>query len=142
MLRRLLNGVSRKFRKLPRPVSMISAVFGALILAAVLLLQIATSIVAAAPRQNSNGVSPGEFLIDPPTLINLGFEWFIEGDANHNAAVEVSYRKKGESQWKTALPLLRLQNEEIYQGDRLDLVAPNMFAGSILDLERSTKPGL
>ena len=29
----------------------------------------------------------GEFVIDPPTLINLGFEWFVEGDDNRNAAV-------------------------------------------------------
>ena len=40
-------------------------------------------------------VTPGELVIEPPTLINLGFEWFIQGDANRNAAVEVSYRKKG-----------------------------------------------
>src|SRR4051812_40769763 len=66
-----------------------------------------------------NAVTPGEFIVDPPTLINLGFEWMIAGDDNRNAAVEVSYRKKGDSQWKHALPLLRLQNEEIYQGDRM-----------------------
>ena len=29
-------------------------------------------------------VTPGELVIDPPTLINLGFEWLIEGDANRN----------------------------------------------------------
>src|SRR6476660_7281539 len=84
-------------------------------------------------------VTAGEFLIDPPTLINLGFEWFIDGDANRNATVEVSYRKKGEAAWKKALPLLRLQNEEIYQGDRLHVISPNMFAGSILDLEPGTE---
>src|SRR5579884_1630364 len=104
----------------------------------ILLLHGASSIRAAI-LQNANGVTPGEFLVDPPTLINLGFEWFIDGDANHNASVEVSYRKKGESQWKLGLPLLRLQNEEIYQGDRLDLISPNMFAGSILDLEPDTE---
>lgn len=41
------------------------------------------------------GVSPGELVIDPPTLINLGFEWLIQGDANRNASVAVSYRKVG-----------------------------------------------
>src|SRR5258705_414519 len=92
---------------------------------------------ASALVQNSNAVSPAEFVIDPPTLINLGFEWFIEGDANRSASVDVSYRKKGEgeTQWKKALPLLRLQNEEIFQGDRLHVISPNMFAGSILDLD-------
>src|SRR5205085_7111213 len=62
-----------------------------------------------------NKTRPGELVIDPPTLINLGFEWVIDGDDNRNAAVEVSYRKKGETQWKQALPLLRLQGERIFQ---------------------------
>jgi hypothetical protein len=116
-----------------------NVLFLSLIVPMILLLHAASSIGAGTAQQNSNSVSAGEFLIDPPTLINLGFEWFIDGDANHNATVDVSYRKKGESQWKSALPLLRLQNEEIFQGDRLDLVSPNMFAGSILDLEPGTE---
>jgi hypothetical protein len=83
-------------------------------------------------------VVPGELLIDPPTLINLGFEWFIQGDDNRNAGVEVSFRKAGTTQWKPALPLLRLQGERIYAESRVDVIAPNMFAGSILDLEPGT----
>src|SRR5689334_7855896 len=94
---------------------------------------------ARAADAKSNAVTAGEFIVDPPTLINLGFEWMIQGDDNRNAKVEVSYRKKGDSQWREALPLLRLQNEEIFQGDRLDVVSPNMFAGSILDLEPGTE---
>ena len=82
---------------------------------------------------------PGELVVDHPTLINLGFEWVIQGDDNRNAQVEVSYRKQGETQWKPALPLLRLQGERIYQADGVfDVVSPNMFAGSILDLEPDT----
>lgn len=34
----------------------------------------------AAPA--SNAVVAGELMVDPPTLINLGFEWPIEGDAD------------------------------------------------------------
>src|SRR5207244_11334689 len=94
---------------------------------------------ARAADAKSNAVTAGEFVIDPPTLINLGFEWMIEGDANRNAKVEVSYRKKGDAQWRMALPLLRLQNEEIFQGDRLTVVVPNMFAASMLDLEPGTE---
>src|ERR1043166_5847837 len=94
---------------------------------------------AAAPTDKEIRVKPGEFVVEPPTLINLGFEWMIQGDDNRNAAVAVSYRKRGESQWRQGMPLLRLQNEEIFQGDRLDLVSPNMFAGSILDLEPDTE---
>src|SRR5262245_2481619 len=92
---------------------------------------------ATAPA-NLNGVTAGEFLIDPPTLINLGFEWFIQGDENRNAAVTVSYRKKGESVWKDALPLLRLKGERVYMASQVDVISPNMFAGSILDLEPDT----
>src|SRR5262245_12798385 len=61
-----------------------------------------------------NAVVPGELVIEPPTLINLGFEWFIQGDVNRNASVEVAFRKKGDTMWRTALPLLRLQGERIY----------------------------
>jgi len=83
----------------------------------------------------ANHVTAGEFIVDPPTLINLGFEWLIDGDDNRNARVDVSYRKPGEAQWKPALPMLRLQGERVFNGAQLDVVAPNMFAGSILDLE-------
>ena len=88
-----------------------------------------------APR---NTVTAGEFLVEPPTLINLGFEWRIGGDVNRNASVEVRYRKKGTPVWNQALPLLRLQEERINRDPLLDVVAPNMFAGSILDLESAT----
>src|SRR5207302_6008716 len=94
---------------------------------------------AAAVPGAVNAVKAGELVIDPPTLINLGFEWVIQGDDNRNASVEVSYRKKGETQWNQALPLLRLQGERIFQTEGVfDVVSPNMFAGSILDLEPGT----
>src|SRR6478752_1550720 len=86
----------------------------------------------------AGAVTAGEFIVDPPTLINLGFEWFVQGDDNRNASVAVSYRKQGTTDWKPALPMLRLQGERIKQGDQLDVVSPNMFAGSILDLEPNT----
>jgi hypothetical protein len=91
-----------------------------------------------AAQPSPDTVVTGELVIDPPTLINLGFEWFIQGDANRNAAVEVAFRKRGSSTWNPALPLLRLQGERIYAESRIDLIAPNMFAGSILDLEPGT----
>jgi hypothetical protein len=92
----------------------------------------------AAPA-NPNSISAAEFVIDPPTLINLGFEWFVQGDDNRNASVAVTYRKKGETAWNEALPLLRLKGERIYQGSQMDVIAPNMFAGSILDLDPDTQ---
>ncbi|MGH9221416.1 MAG: hypothetical protein ACRD1W_19070, partial [Vicinamibacterales bacterium] len=54
----------------------------------------------------ASSVTPGELIVEPPTLINLGFEWLIDGDANRSARVDVSYRKVGDGTWKTGLPLL------------------------------------
>ena len=107
---------------------------------AALLLAILIAVPTGTAAGISDKVKPGEFIIDHPTLINLGFEWLIEGDDNRNAQVEVSYRKHGETQWKAALPLLRLKGERIYQNQGVfDVVSPNMFAGSILDLEPDTE---
>ncbi len=83
-------------------------------------------------------IKPGEFVIEPPTLIALGFEWYVDGDVNHNAVVNVSYRIKGTHYWKEALPLLRLNGEQTVTPP-LDYAAPNMFAGSIFDLEPDTE---
>jgi hypothetical protein len=90
-------------------------------------------------RAEDNAVTSGELVVEPPTLINLGFEWWIEGDDNRNASVEVSFRARGETEWQEALPLLRLHGERIYSESRVDVVAPNMFAGSILDLAPDTE---
>ena len=93
-----------------------------------------------------NQAAAGTFFVDPPTLVSLGFEWLITGDVNRNARVEVSYRKKGEHQWHQALPLMRLEGEQVFGGTPRDggghyfnYVAPNMFAGSILNLEPGTE---
>src|ERR1700688_150402 len=102
------------------------------------LFAVAAAEAAPAPHV-LNTVKAGELVIDPPTLINLGFEWVIQGDDNRNAKVEVSYRRKGDRAWKTAMPLLRLQHERVYQGEGVfNVEMPNMFAGSILDLEENT----
>ena len=52
------------------------------------------------------GTVSGEFVVERPTLVSLGFEWKISGDDNRNARVEVSYRKAGQPEWRKALPLL------------------------------------
>ena len=47
------------------------------------------------PSCADNRTTTGEFIVDPPTPINLGFEWFIQGDDNRNASVALAYRKQG-----------------------------------------------
>ncbi|MDX2245812.1 MAG: hypothetical protein SF052_03490 [Bacteroidia bacterium] len=83
-----------------------------------------------------NQSRPGDFVVEPPTLICAGFEWPVYGDENRNATVTVSYRLKGETAWKEALPLLRIGGEKIFGHDqRWVYTTPPMFAGSIFNLE-------
>ena len=91
-------------------------------------------LTTAAPLAAADRTTAGEFIAEPPTLVSLGFEWQIDGDDNRNAAVAVSYRKKGEQAWKAGLPLLRIGNERINE-NALQYMTPNGFAGSIFDLE-------
>ncbi|MBI4903950.1 MAG: right-handed parallel beta-helix repeat-containing protein [Acidobacteria bacterium] len=93
----------------------------------------------AAATQAQNPVTPGRFHIEHPTLLNLGFEWAIQGDANRNATVEVRFRKTGTSAWRNALPLLRIGGERSYRDrEAMTYTAPHGFAGSILNLEPAT----
>src|SRR5271165_5752585 len=112
------------------------------------VLSVALCLMFAGAVSAQTSTTAGEFTPEPPTLVSLGFEWRIAGDDNRNAKVEVSYRKVGESSWHTALPLMRLQREEIGAAPgpnaandpaRYPLfryTAANMFAGSILNLDR------
>lgn len=86
-----------------------------------------------------NKTIAGDLTVDPPTLMALGFAWSIEGDDNRNARASIEYRKKSESQWLRGLDLLRLQNERTFLAGSLDYTAPNMFAGSLFDLEEDTE---
>lgn len=101
---------------------------------AVVLLALAASSAARA----GNHTIAGALVVEPPTLIALGFEWTIEGDDNRNAHVAISYRKKGAEKWSRGLDLLRLQNEQTYTRGALDYEAPNMFTGSLFDLDEAT----
>ena len=108
---------------------------------------VALAVLAAYPTLSWSqaGTVAGDFWVEPATLVALGFEWRISGDDNRNASVAVSYRRKGEQQWRNALPLLRLQHELVGGGSgdavghAYQYVAPNMFAGSILNLEPGTQ---
>ena len=82
-------------------------------------------------------VSSVRLYIEPPTLIAVGFQWYIEGDENRNASVEVNYRKLGENEWQEFLPLLRIGGEKAGTPE-WEYITENMFAGSIFDLEPGT----
>lgn len=87
-----------------------------------------------------NATTAGRFHVEHPTLLNLGFEWAITGDANRNATVDVQFRKVGDSQWRAAMPLVRIGGENIYRRrENLDYTVPDGFAGSILNLQPGTE---
>jgi hypothetical protein len=104
-------------------------------LTAILLAMSWSSTASAA---GVGAVTPGELVVEPPTLISLGFEWYVEGDANRNATVEVEYRTADGQRWRRGLPLLRINGERTVYGETLDYTAPNMFAGSLFELEEAT----
>jgi len=92
------------------------------------------------PVQAQDAVKAGRFHVEHPTLLNLGFEWSIEGDDNRDAAVAVQFRPVGESKWREALPLVRIGGEKVYRRrEHLDYTVPQGFAGSILNLQPGTE---
>ncbi len=97
-------------------------------------------LLAAAALGVENSTQAGRFHVERPTLQNLGFEWAIRGDANRNAAVGVQFRAVGESNWREALPLVRIGGENVYRRrENLDYTVPDGFAGSILNLQPGTE---
>jgi hypothetical protein len=109
------------------------------------LILLSTAILYSQVSKSQLGTTAGAFTSEPPTLLSLGFEWKIAGDDNRNAHVDVTYRKSGDKQWRQALPMLRLQHEYVSGGTPRDggghfynYTVPNMFSGSILNLEPGT----
>lgn len=97
-------------------------------------------LLATAGADSNNSTNAGKFTVEHPTLLNLGFEWSIRGDANRNASVTVSYRPVGESPWRQALPLVRIGGENVYRRrENLDYTVPDGFAGSIFNLRPGTE---
>ena len=101
---------------------------------------VALFFMAAAAVCAQNGTTAGRFVVEHPTLLNLGFEWAITGDANRNASRRVQYRAVGEIGLAPALPLVRIGGENIYRRrENLDYTVPDGFAGSILNLQPGTE---
>ena len=101
-------------------------------------VSLALSLAVAASAQNPT--TAGKFTVEHPTLLNLGFEWSISGDANRNASVAVQFRAVGETAWRNALPLVRIGGEHIFrQREHFDYTVPQGFAGSILNLQPGTE---
>lgn len=120
----------------------------AVVAGALALTQVVSAQTVKKPAADvGNGVAAYDLWVEPPTLKSIGLEWRIKGDDNRNAAVAVDYREVGSSAWHKALPLVRSQGERVgnlvpprpdFHPDPNNYTNPNMFAGSILDLEPGT----
>src|SRR5215469_12192746 len=91
-------------------------IFKSLLISVSVISVVAWSSRCHAASPNQNDVTAGEFVVEPPTLIALGFEWYIDGDANRNSSISVSYRKKGTTEWRQGLPMFRLNGERTVTG--------------------------
>ena len=97
-------------------------------------------VLAATSASAQNSTEAGKFVVEHPTLLNLGFEWSIRGDQNRNASVDVEFRAVGDAAWRKALPLVRIGGERVFrEREHLDYVVPDGFAGSILNLRPGTE---
>lgn len=89
-----------------------------------------TDMRATLPASAADKLILGDLVLERPTLICLGFRWYIDGDANRNATCDVAYRKKGESAWQSYYPAIRVGGEVSGQEN----VAEPRLAGSIMNL--------
>src|SRR5690349_17095538 len=104
------------------------------IAAAALAVAIGTYASIGSAAVVRNRVDPGDLSVEPPTQTSVGIEWRIDGDDNRDASVRVYFRKVGDAQWRQGMYLFRLQGERTLENNRFDVISPNMFAGSIIDL--------
>ena len=87
-----------------------------------------------------NSTLAGRFVVEHPTLLNLGFEWEIRGDADRECDGRGGIPTVAESDWRQALPLVRIGGENVYRRrENLDYTVPDGFAGSILNLQPGTE---
>jgi hypothetical protein len=77
--------------------------------------------------QSTEAVTTGT-LRSYSTIYSIGLEWDLVGDSDHDATATVTYRVTGTSEWRAALPLVRVD----YNGY-------NLLSGSVLSLAPDTE---
>ncbi len=86
-----------------------------------------------------NSTTPGSISTPYPTLTCLAVEWLIEGDDDEDGVVEVSFRAAGKTQWRQAMPLVRVPAGDTGKRTRPTYYWMNKHSGSIFDLRPDTE---
>ena len=107
-----------------------------------------TAALTAGCARADVSIRPGKLVLEAPTIHSLGVRWYVSGDENGNAEVAVSFRQKGEREWRQGMSLFRVGTGPDSQegearlegGDRESwpYLLGNIFAGSVLDLKADT----
>ncbi|MBN1676172.1 MAG: right-handed parallel beta-helix repeat-containing protein [Kiritimatiellae bacterium] len=93
-------------------------------------------VASVMPSLAQDAASPVQLVLEEPTFHCLGVRWFIGGDTNANARVDVQVRKAGDTNWLDAMPLFRVESEALE--DRAPPAGQTIHAGSLLYLEPGT----
>lgn len=107
-----------------------------------LLTALLASLLAAGADNASAPV--GEPVLEPPTDRSLGVYWIIRGDDNHNARIDVAWRRAAAPEWRKGAPLFRVEkgpHRDGKDGSKLTEQVPAdgwLFAGSVIYLEPGT----
>jgi hypothetical protein len=82
--------------------------------------------------------TPGEIRTPYPTISNLAIEWQIDGDDDLDATCAVRFRKSGDSDWRTGMPLRRVPAGSSRETTPVRTWT-NRLSGSLFDLEPGTE---
>ncbi len=106
-----------------------------MIVVAILCLLLVAPVAALA----EDATTPGQISTPYPTLTCLAVEWLIQGDDDEDGRVEVSFRAVGDSQWRDAMPLVRVPAGDTGNRTRPTFRWMNKHSGSIFDLSPDTE---
>jgi hypothetical protein len=92
------------------------------------------------PPPAGAAIVAGQMEVDPPTIHSVGVALPIgSSDTNHNATVQLVYRRLGDATWLTGLPLFRVRPEFLSSEDPTPFTVVRQFAGSLFDLDPDTE---
>jgi MYXO-CTERM domain-containing protein len=93
----------------------------------------ALALLVSLPALAQNNLTVVETKLDRPTVISLGVQVLVSGDANRDSTISVRYRPSGGSAWKDGLPLFHVR-PSVVSG----MTVPEQFGGSLFELMPAT----